>query len=288
MSQETMPSQNDAGRIMGKALASQARRHTYCLIHGSDNAKIGTAVAVKLGERYFLATAAHVIEDDTANVQAILQNQVAVAVSNFVGRHYDLSADVGLLEVSASDAHQFSFLEHTHLLETIEEQQQLPVIVVGFAGQFCGGAVETDLTPDTLLQMRFCNTLSYHTVVLPKSGWPPDGLPDENCVCQMLTEGRDMLVDFQYRQEVQPFTPRSCGGDNPTVECASLDPHGISGGGIWLAQVTEGPERVSRPDARLIGLQIGWHRTENVLRGVRIGAWLDLVREKYPDLEDTI
>jgi len=288
MCQEIMPSQGNAGRIMGQALASQARRHTYCLIHGSDNARIGTAVAVKLGERHFLATVAHMIEGDTANIQVILHNQVAVAASHFVARHYDLHVDVGLLEVSASDAHRFNFVEHAHLLETIEDHQELPAMVVGFPGQFCAGAAETDLTTNSLLRVIFCNSLSYHTVVLPMREWPADGLPDENCVCQTLTEGRDMLVDFQDEQEVRPFTPQSCGSDNPPVECPSLDPHGMSGGGIWLAQVGMGREQVSWPDARLIGLQISWHRTRNLLRGVRIGAWLDLVREKYADLRDTI
>jgi len=62
----------------------------------------------------------------------------------------------------------------------------------------------------------------------------------------------------------------------------------MSGGGIWLAQVRMSPQNVSYPDALLIGLQVGWYQTRNWLHGIRIEAWLDLVREEYPDLEDAL
>jgi len=161
-------------------------------------------------------------------------------------------------------------------------------MVVGFAGQFCKPGRQIDLTTETLLKLVDCQTLTYHTVVLPRSQWPSEGLLDEHGRCKQLVNGRDMLIDFEPEPEVIPFRPKSTGTENPPVECKSLDPHGMSGGGIWLAQVKEGKENIQSPDPRLIGLQTGWHPSKNLLHGIRVGVWLDLVRNQYPDLRNIV
>lgn len=272
---------------MGMAVAEQARRFTYCLIDDTGEAKVGTAVAIQVSKRFFLATAAHVIKD-SHSVKALVRDQVAQDVADFVARHCDNRFDVGLLEVSPSSSHRLEFLALDRLCRTIDEEQELPTMVVGFPGQFCKPVKEIDLTTETLLRLVRCDTLSFHTVILPRSEWPPDGLPDEHGSYGQLVDGRDMLIDYAPEPQVRPFTPKTTGRENPPVECASLDPHGISGGGIWLAQIAESKQNLYHPDTRLIGLQLSWYRDRNLLRGVRIGAWLDLVRERYPDLREVL
>ena len=268
---------------MGKAVAERARRFTYCLIEGTGETKVGTAVAVKLGKQFFLATAGHVIENAHC-IKALVRDQVAHYVSDFVARHYDSHLDVGLLEVSSSHSHHFEFLSPDRMSETIEEEQKLPAMVVGFPGQFCEPIKQIDLTTESFLRVVQCNTLTFHTVVLPRSEWPSEGLPDEHGNYRQLVDGRDVLIDYAPEPEVKPFTPKTAGTDNPPVECLTLDPCGMSGGGIWLAQIAEGKERLNYADPRLIGLQLAWYRERNLLRGIRIGAWLDLVHDRYPDL----
>lgn len=252
---------------MGQAIAEQARRFTYCLIDDTGGTKVGTAVAVQLGTRFFLATAGHVIEN-ARGIKALVRDQAAHCVSDFVVRHCDNRFDVGLLEISSSHSHRFEFLSQDRLCKTIEDEQEVPAMVVGFPGQFCEPVKQIDLTTESFLRVVQCNTLTFHTVVLPRSEWPSEGLPDEHGNYRQLVDGRDVLIDYAPEP----------------VECLTLDPCGMSGGGIWLAQIAEGKERLNYPDPRLIGLQLGWYRERNLLRGIRIGAWLDLVRDRYPDL----
>lgn len=271
-------------QIMGQAISSQVRRFTYCVIDDTSETKVGTCVAVQLGNRFFLATAAHVIEN-VHDIKVIVRDQVVEYVSHFAAIHCDTRLDLGVLEISPSDSHRFEdFLSQGRLCETIEDKQKLPTMVVGFCGQFCKPVEQIDIDTENTLRVVCCNTLDFHTFVLPRSKWPSEGLPDESGVDKQLVDGRDMLIDFEHKPEIMPFTKQSTGKKNPPVECQSLDPGGMSGGGIWLAQIREGEEKLHSPDARLIGLQLGWHRTSKLLHGIRIGAWLDFVRGQYPDL----
>jgi hypothetical protein len=272
--------------MTGMAIAEQARRFTYCLTDDSGEAKLGTAVAIRVKEHFFLATAAHVVQGGR-NIRVLVRNQIAWDVSDFVARHYDNRRDVGLLELSLGNSHRFEFLTPNRLCLTIDEEQELPVMVVGFPGQFC--AVEqVDLTTDSLLQFVACNTLSFHTALLPRSKWPIDGLLDTHGGDAQLADGLDMLIDYEPEHEVKPFTPKTIGNENAAVQCTSLDPRGMSGGGIWLAQITETRERLSYPDVCLIGLQVGWYPRRNLLHGIRIGGWFDLLRERYPELGEAL
>ena len=268
---------------MRQASAEQARRFTYCLIEDTDGTKVGTAVAVQLGTRFFLATAGHVIEN-ARNIKALVRDQAAHCVSDFIARHCDNRFDVGLLEISSSHSHCFDFLSQHRLYETIEEEQTIPAMVVGFPGQFCEPGKQIDLTTRSFLRVVQCKTLTFQTVVLPRSEWPSEGLPDEHGDYKQLVDGRDVLIDYAPEHEARPLTPKTAGIDNPPIECLSLDPRGMSGGGIWLDQIAESKEKLEYPDTRLIGLQVGWHRARNLLTGIRIGTWLDLVRDQYPDL----
>jgi hypothetical protein len=284
---KTMSTENTSNtirQIMGQAISSQARRFTYCLIDDTSETKIGTAIAIQLGNQFFLATASHVIEN-TRSIKALMHDKVTNFVSNFIARHCDSNLDLGILEIYPPDSQFFDeFLSKDRLCETIEDEQEIPALIIGFPCQFCNTYKQIELTPESLVRIVRCDSLTFHTIVLPYSKWPSEGLPDEYGDNKKLVIGRDMLIDFNHEHEVKPFTPKTAGTDNTPVECPSLDPRGMSGGGIWLAQIAASKEKLHSPDARLIGLQLGWHRTKNLLRGIRIGAWLDLVRNQYPDL----
>lgn len=277
----------EIGQIMGQALAEQTRRFTYCLIDNTGETKVGTAVAIQLGDRFFLATTAHLIEN-AREIKALVREQIAHGVSDFVAKYYDNQFDVGLLEISSSDSHYFEFLSQASICETIEDEQKLPVMVVGFPGQFCKSGKPINLTAENLFRVVRCESITFNTHLLPRSEWPSDGLPDEHGMCKQLIDGCDMIIDYQPEHKIRPFTPKTTGTVNPPVECSSLDPRGISGGGIWWAQTAENKEGFIYPDTRLIGLQLGWHPTRNWLRGIRVRAWLDFVRKQYPDLRNVL
>lgn len=255
-------------QIMGVIPTEQAQRFTYCLLDDTRETQIGTAVAIKLGKRFFLATARHLIKN-ACGVKALVRDQVAHYFTKFIARHYDDHFDVGLLEISSSDSHCFEFLPQNRICEIIEDEQILPVKVVGFPGQFCKSGKNINLRAETLFQVVQYTAITCHTFVLPRSEWPSDGLPDEHSMYKKLVDGRDMLINYNY-----------------SPECFSLDPRGMSGGGIWLAQRAESEEELNYSDTRLVGLQLSWYETRNWLRGIRVGAWLDLVRDRYSDLRE--
>lgn len=218
-------------QIQGQALAEQARRFTYCLVDQTDPTCGGTTVAVKLGEHFFLATAGHVINNDHC-LKVLIRDSVAEAVSDFVTRHWDEQLDVGLLEVNSSDSYLFDFARQDRLLGTIDQEQVLPTLVVGFPGQFNQPILQTQLTHKSQIKVCQRDALTYHTVVLPRSEWPSEDIGEP------LIEGRDLLIDFHPETELKRLTPQASGTEAPAVNSPPLDPHGLSGGGILRLPVS--------------------------------------------------
>jgi hypothetical protein len=269
-----MPSIVD--QIQWQALGDQARRLTYCLLDRTTNQPIGTAIAIQLGQRFFFATAKHVIENDH-DVAVLPHGNMGNVVSDFAGRYYDEQLDIGLLELMPGSAHRFEFADRARLSATVGIAGELPVLVTGYPGQFVLAAGAT-LTSQDLLRIVTCIELTVRSVLLPQSEWPENDSLDEPLVAE-----RDILVDFGPEPRVTPLPPGVLLPDASPVDCNRVDPHGLSGGGIWLAQVRD-QNGLWVSDVRLIGIQTGWYEHSGWLRGVQIGAWLNMVRAEYPDV----
>jgi hypothetical protein len=271
----TQSDEKKIDQIQWLALAKQAGSFTYCLI---DRIKqtVATAIAIKLGRQFFFATAGHVIEDKH-KIEIIARDSVAVVTSSsFIARHCDGKLDIGLIELDPSVANRFDFTDRARLLTMLNMDSELPALVVGYPSQFIR-SIETALTSKDRLRVCRCDALIFRSVVLPQSEWPDDGLQES------LVAERDLLVDFKPEQRVRPLAPGKLLDNTTEVDCSQLDPHGISGSGIWLAQVKD-QNGLWISDVRLIGIQTGWYEQNRWLRGVQIGAWLDMVKAKYPDL----
>lgn len=269
-------------QIMGQAIAEKARKFTYCLI--IDDKTIGTAISIKLGEHYFLATASHVIENAN-DIKLITHNQIANCVTDILAKHCDSRNDLSLLEISSSDSEYFDdFLSFDCLYITNEDEKLNPALVVGYPCKFCNTVKEVVLSKNSIVKLTRCDSVSFHTNTLPCSKWPCDGLPNEDGNYKQLVIGRDILLDFRPKPEIKPFTSQTAGTANPAIKCSPLNPHGMSGGGIWLPQSTEGKEKITYSKTCLIGIQLSWYPDRNLLRGIRIGAWLDFVKKIYPNI----
>lgn len=280
MPQERMPSDDQAGRIMGQALISQARQYTYCLISEGEDRSIATAIAIEHQGHCFLATAGHVIPRDGAGIKVLLRNEAALAVSDFADRRWDSASDVGFLEIAPGAARHFQFLTLDAIEAELSIEETLPAVIVGYPAQFARPAGTVQLTTDAICRFIGCNSFGYSTSLLPRNEWPQDGLPDELGVHRELTDD-DLLLDYDHDPFVRTFTAQTAGTDSPATACDTIDPSGMSGGGIWLAQANQSPAGILSPGMHLIGIQLSWYRDSNLLRGVRLGRWLDLVRQKY-------
>jgi len=252
----------------------QTRQFTYRLIDRTDETAGGTAVAVKLSKRFFLATAKHVIDNDHT-IEVLVRDSVLISVFNFAARILHDEADAALLEFDPSDAQHFEFAPETRMEPRLDMKDGLPVIVivVGYPGQFIRPSKRALLNDNTEILVREVNPLTFRSVVLPWSEWHKDGIDPP------LVYERDLLVDFNPKQQLKKLEPRNAGTEAVIIDGAPPHPRGLSGGGIWLAQVSE-KNSLRIPDIRLIGLHTGYYEESGWLRGIRIGVWLDLLSNK--------
>ncbi|MBN2588226.1 MAG: hypothetical protein JXA96_00055 [Sedimentisphaerales bacterium] len=270
-------SESIADQIQWDALRHQASRFTYCLI---DETKlgIGTAIAVKLEQRFFFVSAKHLI-DNNHDLQILPRNSlVPVKSPDFKAKHCHELLDVGFIELNANVSNQFDFVDGTQLLEEIDIETELPTLVIGYPSQFIRSSKIQITSKEDLLTHR-CDALVYRSIVLPKSEWP-----NNSSLCNSLECGTDILVDFKSEPRIKCLSPNTFSIDGQQVDCAKINPEGMSGGGIWLASVKEHNSGVRQSDARLIGIQTGYYNNIGLLKGLRIGVWLKMVKTAYPDL----
>jgi hypothetical protein len=260
---------NLSDAIQWQALYEQARRFTYRLIDRTDASGGGTAVAVKLSEDFFLATVKHVVDNDH-RIEVLVRDSVAISISDFKKRFLHNEADVALLELDTSDASCFEFANETCMKRELNMKTELPVIVVGYPGQFIRPSKRALLNDNTEISIRGVNPLTFRSVLLPWSERPRDGIDPP------LVYERDLVVDFNPEHQLKKLEPRSAGTEAVIIDGAPPHPQGLSGGGIWLAQVSE-KNGLRIPDIRLIGLQTSYYKKSGWLRGIRIGVWLDIL-----------
>jgi len=269
-----------ADQIQWDALRHQASGFTYCLIDETKE-EIGTAIAVNLGQRFFFATAKHLIDNDHELTILAVHPRAPAGSSDFIAKRFHEQLDVGLLELNSNAADRFDFAEGTRLLEEIDAEGELPgTMVIGFPSQFIQSA-ETQITNDVTVCVKRTDSLCFRSIVLPQSEWPSN-----SSLLKPLNPSRDLLVDYKPPRRVKCLPPGTSVIDVPPVDCLELDPRGMSGGGIWLAYVRERSEGVRESNAQLIGIQTSWYSDKGWLRGLRIGVWLDMVRTAYPDLRE--
>lgn len=267
--------------IQWDALRHQSSRFTYCLIDETEQ-KMGTAIAVKLGQRFFFATAKHLIDNNHEMTILAVHPLAPATSSDFIAKHFHERLDIGLLELNSAVADRFDFAESTRLLEEFDSEGTLPgALVIGFPRQFIRSA-ETQITADVRLRIIRTDSLVLRSVVLPQSQWPSN-----STLLEPLNPTRDLLVDYKPESQVRHLPPGTSVTDVHPVDCPELDPCGMSGGGIWLAYVEQRNEGLLLPDVRLIGIQTGWYRQSGWLKGLRIGVWLNLIRTMYPDLQES-
>lgn len=262
---------NSIDVIQWQALYEQARRLTYRLIDRTDATGGGTAVAVKVSDRSFLATAKHVIDNDHT-IEVVIRDSVVSTVSDFTSRVLHDEVDVALLELAPSVARHFDFAPQTRIRTVLDTEDKLPIIVVGYPGQFMRHGKRVPLNDDTDISIQEVTAFTFQSVTLPCSDWPKDG------IYPPLVYERDLLVDFQPEQQLKILGPHDAGTEAVSIGGDPPRPHGLSGGGIWLAQVRESEKSgLWVSDVCLIGLQTSYHKESGWLRGVQIGTLLDLL-----------
>ena len=66
------------------------------------------------------------------------------------------------------------------------------------------------------------------------------------------------------------------------------DPEGISGGGLWIYNPNSDSGVFGSHNARFIGIQKSWFKSQRIAIGNRIIVWLRLLARDYPDLRQAV
>lgn len=257
-----------------KALIDQAFNKTYRLVDMTDQSCGGTAIAINIGDRYFMATAEHVISKDH-EYKIVLRNRTSLSINCFLSRQFDTDADVGLLEVPKEKKHLIdSWVTVSDIDTDIDQHKKNNVVVVGYPGEYIKRISKKQISRNDFLESQRCDSLCYSSFTLSVEKWPTEGLENQ------AIEGRDIFVDFDSSGEMfatHPNTVDIIPADS--MQCPELA--GISGGGIWLLESED--DLIWKPSVKLIAIQ---HRAlkDQWMRGTLINCWLDLVAKKYPDL----
>jgi len=250
------------------ALADQARSYVRQLCD-SRTGQIASGVALRLGERHFIATVAHFLKTAAAPqiVRRIDEPQVSGEFRNVVFKD---EPDVGLIELTKEQADCIKdwmgadkiLVDHLLTPETL-------VFVVGFPS-----ATLTVAPP-----YSFCYATTYATFAASLVDWA-DRISDE------LSKDMDLLLELAEETENRTLGPGlPLEGTVPEMH-APPPPEGVSGGAVWLPVWNS--QGVHRADNRLIGIQRSYYPKLRLLRVTLINEWLELALEHYPELREQV
>lgn len=266
---------DNINNIQFKALTQQATSRTYRLIDKTDTCSGGTAIAITIGDRYFMATAGHVISKDH-KYEIVLRNKNVQMIDCFQSRQFDIDTDVGLLEIPNEKKRLIdSWVTVSDIYTDIDQHKKNDVVIVGYPGEYITQASKIQIIKNYSLELQICNSLCYSSFTLPMEEWPTEGIENQTI------EGRDIFIDFDPDGDMFTSPPNTVDiSPEDSMQCPELA--GISGGGIWLLESEEGS--IWKPFVKLIGIQHRVFKRNQWMRGTLINCWLDLVAKKYPDL----
>ena len=261
------------------AAFNQVARYTWDLIDSDNHRANTTAVAVRVGNRHFLATCAHFIRHTHAIQVGSRRGGFQFRSSRgFANRTFDDGPlDIGLLELSAEQTKVIAdFVDEKHILTCLDESVPEPVVVSGF--------------PSVMHVRTSRSTMAACPMNLHSETVPPSALPKSlSELDNPPVAGRDLFIAYseegngQFNTRQQPFAQSSAS------RVAAPHPGGLSGAGIWLVHFAcKKVSGIVYPDVKLLGIQHGWIEKRQLLRGTLIDHWLDLVAEKYPDLGEVV
>lgn len=269
-----MPSRTPPGLTESQSLAIQEQLSWFTVaILCGDRRHHGSGVPIKWKERFFLATAKHLVKDEddhklgylTRNEAALIdvvrkrevrstfltkREQVTATIERplpVIGRIPARASDLALLELDKSIAFnkRLRFYEPKNLnLRTPDPGEE--VAVIGFSD-------------DISLRFKHLGTgIAAKMLGLwldtPKIVEPYDDLSSA------FNKHTDFLMDYPYD------------------EAEVANPHGMSGCGIWRLRRAKGDIWVLAP-AELVGIQTGWYTKNGFLTAVRIEVLNKLLGE---------
>ena len=265
-----VPSPQELDAITGQAWNSTVRINDL-----TDRSNGGSGVALRVANRFFIATAEHILLK--GHRFELVPRGSEKAIHNFCAYHRDVANDVGILEISSKDAksHYAQFINLDQVYLTAPHSKALPTLVVGFPGELISERAKIALSKTAVIKMMDQRSFTYGGFTQASKEWP-ETLIDTYQLCK----SRDVLIEYAPPNTMISQGSSTSQGKSITFERPSPALEGMSGCGIWFARVKA--KGVWRPDVSLIGIQVGLIR-KTWIHGIRIEKVVRLIQKHYPD-----
>ena len=252
-----------------RAMMEHVQRRSVGLVIDDDHRPggIGSGTCVQIGDRHFIATAAHVVAGVdlsrfaivSLGLRAFTRNTPKLAGHGWRGGGDNDPRDVGWLEIVPGAVPDFVGI-YQRIFVTLERFDFSPV-PVGSPAYVLGTPWDYRKEVGTARDpIHLFEPLPYLTRVVE----PPDGAAPEGEL--FLEYPREMLTER---------------GTKPLPKAP-----GLSGSGFWT--VNASATNLWSPDhAKLVGIEHSWCQWE-YLRGGGLREWLVMIREDVPELSPHI
>lgn len=269
MSIGPISSRHEAFKQVCGAMLTYMYSVSICIVgfKGGEPYEIGSGTCVKIGSRYLIATAAHVIKQYSNSEIRIVHtdepNSNSITIINR-GAVLDKKAglDIAWLEIDPKSIGIFQkkFITLDRLTPNLGSVSDDIVFVYGFPAKLVDKA--------RLSKKMFQATpIGYTTTTKEITKWPIDKNLD-----------RHILLDWPQFGNISA---------NTGTQIDLPEPYGISGGGIWKININNGgiwsPE-----NACMIGIEYSWKEEERWLCGNQIQHWIQLIKKDIPELSEFI
>jgi hypothetical protein len=258
--------------------------HQLCLVFkrgGKDQNEMGTAVSVNIGKKTFLLTAAHNFAADTSEHTGVFTTQTPNRLGNLQkyvkGSCLNEELDIAVIE----------FDNKKQLVNTLPEKMLYPdklpewincdkcgFFISGYQGQLAAMLSNETVSEQilTLSTLFNCNYIS-------PGNWP-------DCVSKRKTPDHHIVGKIQPCSDWVVCGPEKYLGSNRVNLKPPDNIGGLSGGGMWLSCKHRPP--IIAPRNYLIGVETSWLESKQVVFGVKIIHFLDMIENNYPELTDNI
>jgi hypothetical protein len=238
----------------------------------------GTGVTILARNRYFVATAAHVMVTGH-EFGVLLRDGTSEFLTAFSQIHLCEHGDIALIELAEGQNERMSashdFVTEDELYKGRYPHRNVPITIVGYPSFVVTQSAPVRLSPELSAHFVGFGTLNYETNCLTRAEWPvgPD-FPTRSA--------RTHDIFCKYRPGHQPAIRRDMQRlDSPELEGAftKVPLNGMSGGGIWIPYQFNKPSGVTFMGAKLLGIQSSYPRDGKGrwIRGTRIQALKDVI-----------
>jgi hypothetical protein len=220
-----------------------------------------------VGDHFFAVTAAHCIRSTQVTQMRVAYRErdysshFAFFKKGTLGGSNDDPVDVGYLEIDHSLTQEIpvEFLTLDHL--SIEHE---PESSVAFLFGFPAKLIPLDKAQQRTFVFRPLGLLT-------------------------LTATQDSIPNFvDSKLNIVLRYPEQGAVGEQSLPLSLPDPHGISGGSIWVYDPNLANPLIGVHNARLVGIQSSWSETKRIAIGNRIVNLLRLLARDYPDIRDIL